>query len=173
MPVTIRPLPVLAAQEAAEFWSLVSIGSEAECWPWEGSGSKEGYGYLFYHSKSYRASRMAYFLATGVDPAPMEVCHTCDNPPCCNPAHLFLGTHLENIADMDAKGRRGIFRPAGEIHGMAVLTPENVQTIKELWWSGTLRQREIAKMFGVTQSHISCIVRNRCWKHLTSAPENQ
>jgi len=88
------------------FWCGVKRGEPDECWPWTRSLSPKGYGRV----RGRNAHRVAYELTYGPIPPGMFVCHTCDNPPCCNPAHLFLGTYLDNIADMVAKKRsRGRF----------------------------------------------------------------
>ena len=84
--------------------------------------------------------------------------HTCDNPECCNPAHLRIGTQRENIADMHTKGRAGDCRVFGERHGMAKLSAQQVDEIHSLRSSG-LTQDALAARFGVAQSHIGRILR--------------
>lgn len=97
---------------AEEFWARVDkVAGKDGCWPWTGGKSKGGYGSI---RGRYRAHllphRVAFFFETGTDPGAAQVCHTCDNPPCCNPAHLFLGNHEINMADKASKGRaRGRF----------------------------------------------------------------
>lgn len=93
------------------FWAKVRVGAADECWPWTGARA-HGYGRIRTIGKRFcRAHRLAYALAHG-DPGPLLVCHRCDNPLCCNPAHLFLGTVQDNNLDRDAKhrarGRHGI-----------------------------------------------------------------
>ena len=73
------------------------------CWEWTGHRQPEGYGQV---GRSYKAHRLAWELFRGPIPPKMEVCHRCDNPPCVNPEHLWLGTHSQNIQDMVAKGYR-------------------------------------------------------------------
>lgn len=94
------------------FWSRVDqSGGPDACWTWTRRRDKNGYGIVSWKLKARRAHRMALQLS-GVDiPNGMLVCHRCDNPPCCNPAHLFLGTAADNTRDMMSKGRNGDSRP--------------------------------------------------------------
>lgn len=95
-----------------DFWAKVAVlDPPGTCWPWRGGCDRAGYGWFIYRSKQYRAHRLAFQFANA-DPGDLHVLHRCDNPPCCNPAHLFLGTQADNNADMMAKGRhRGGARP--------------------------------------------------------------
>jgi DNA invertase Pin-like site-specific DNA recombinase len=107
------------------------------------------------------------------------VLHRCDNPPCVNPAHLWIGTDADNMRDRDQKGRmvsnikhfRPEMRPRGEKHGHAKLTAEQVQTIRAL--HGTMPQHAIAKHFGVDRSTISEIQSGKKWRHLLKTDEER
>lgn len=89
--------------ECALWGRVDKSGGPEACWPWTGARHK-GYGMIGIARKKHGTHRVAYALATG-DPGDLHVCHACDNPPCCNPAHLFLGTHQDNMRDLVAKGR--------------------------------------------------------------------
>lgn len=94
------------------FWSRVDRRGPDECWPWTGSRNPAGYGAFSRGGKRSNTHRVAWEMTHGPIPGRLHVLHACDNPPCCNPAHLSLGTHEDNMADMVAKGRgRGRWGP--------------------------------------------------------------
>lgn len=104
---------------------------------------------------------LAYELKHGPIPPGMKVCHTCDNPPCCNPDHLFLGTDADNAADRDAKGRQA----KGASHGRAKLAEADVVEIRRRLTAGE-SQSSIAKVFGVSQATVGKIKTGKHWSHL-------
>lgn len=93
---------------AERFWARVDVRGPDECWPWIGYLDADGYGQIAEGgrcSEPLATHRVAWEQVNGPIPDGMDICHSCDNPPCCNPAHLFPGTHDDNMADMKAKGR--------------------------------------------------------------------
>lgn len=145
----------------ARFLTSVQIGALNECWEWTGSINSEGYGNINI-GKTEKAHRFSYLAFHGkIDPLKV-VCHKCDNPPCVNPHHLFLGTREDNLKDCIAKGRAKYSH--GESHRLAKLTSKDVLVIRELLSKRS--QLAIAKKFGVSDKSISNIKKNRTWKHV-------
>ena len=108
-----------------EFWSKIDRRGPDECWEWTGTRWFGGYG----RAQSYfKAHRVSYEIAYGPIPKGMFVRHKCDNPPCCNPAHLLAGTPGDNMRDKRERGRAG--KCWGEQHGNAVLTDEQCEDIR-------------------------------------------
>lgn len=118
----IGPGGRITKHNAETFWALVERGAADKCWPYKGPKTPRGYGAITYLKKSWRAHRLAWTLTKGPIPAGQVVCHKCDNPPCCNPAHLFLGTNGDNTRDAKRKGRlaSGERHPT-KVHGTAHL----------------------------------------------------
>ena len=157
---------------AERFWSKVDKRGDDECWEWKANKDRYGYGILSVHCRTNRAHRLAYALATDANvPAGMCVLHTCDNPRCCNPRHLFLGTHSENMADRNRKNRQAkgdaIHALRGVRHPLARLTDSAVEFIRKS--RGSMLQKDLAKMFGVSRNLICMVQRGTCWKHTLPA----
>ncbi len=149
---------------ATRFWAKVRRGAPNECWPWTGRRDPKGYGRCGRHDLAHRE---AFRLANG-RPASMNVCHSCDNPPCCNPAHLWEGSQLENVRDMVSKGRRGEIRPAkGTAASKSKLTEVAVLAI----FNSPCSARELAAQHGVSATAIRYIKSGRNWAHLTGGAE--
>lgn len=148
------------------FWAKVAKRGDDECWPWLAAVRRtdEGYGAFWLDRRHQPASKVAWILTFGAVPNGLVVCHRCDNPRCCNPHHLFVGTPLQNNDDKVAK-RRHVF---GERVGTALLTEIAVKQIKQLRPKGRAPsgyRADIARQFGVTRGTITDIW-SRSWTHL-------
>ncbi len=132
-----------------------------DCWLWKGSTTPEGYGKLSVDGKTCYAHRLSYEIDKG-PPGKLCVLHTCDNPPCCNPAHLFLGTQQENVEDRQEKKRQS----RGEQQRSAKLTEEQVEEVRRdcVLGSRTHGQRAFARKYGVHPTTIWAIVNGETWK---------
>ena len=120
-----------------------------------------GYAVVCRNGKQVLAHRWAYEQANGPIPSDKCVCHSCDNPACVNPDHLWLGTHLENMKDRNQKGRARW--PRGEEQYKAKLTEDQVIYIRSHM---EISQTQMARVMGVTQSHVSLIRLRKSWRHL-------
>lgn len=178
--------------DACRFWSRVDAsGGLGSCWPWMGGKKPDGYGSFWLNGGNALAHRFAYEQSRGPIPLGYLVMHSCDNPPCCNPAHLSVGTNDDNMADMVAKGRaargdRNAMRARpelvirgdahysrarpecvarGERHGQAKLTEAAVREIRAAVAAGH-GPTELARRFGVSRQRIRGIVKRIEWKHV-------
>ena len=145
------------------FWSKVAKRGDGDCWLWVASRTNSGYGRFRYQDKMQSAHRFAYRYLVGPIPDGMYVCHCCDNKLCVNPDHLFLGTAVDNVHDMDAKGRRA--NRKGIAHSMAKLTEVDVLEIRRRVAFGET-QATVAKDYRISESSISFIVKRQRWTHI-------
>lgn len=162
-------LEKMANSEDAQrrFWDRVQIGKKNECWEWTTTLCKNNQcGILNISPRDglnvrMKCHRISYFLTHGSLPHELEVCHKCDNPPCCNPHHLFLGTHADNMKDCKRKGRTS----RGQKHHWHKLTERQVVAIRKEHAEGDTIT-EIAKDYKMSFYAIWAIVNRRSWKHL-------
>lgn len=133
------------------------------CWNWRSFKDKNGYGEMAYQKTTNKAHRISWMIYNGSIPDGMYVLHKCDNPPCSNPDHLFLGDAGDNRRDCRDKGRMPIRR--GEKSNFCKLKEEQVKEIKKLLTDG-LSQYEIGRKFNVSRGAICDIKRGRNWKHV-------
>lgn len=134
------------------------------CIDWDRGICGTGYGSIKRRQIEEKVHRVAWELANGPIPKGMMVCHHCDRRICYSPAHLFIGSALDNSRDMDAKGRdRRNFGPKGEKCGLAKLTTVQVLRIRDIYSAGGISQTKLGGMFGVTQGAIFSIVNRKTW----------
>jgi len=149
-------------QVVSDFWSKVAIRANDDlCWEWLASKNKKGYGYVGIGEKRMvKAHRFAWAYPDYVIPDGLHVLHSCDNPSCCNPKHLFLGTQMDNIKDMISKKRDHF------LTGLK-LTSKEVLEIRSRYKVGGVSQSALAKEFKVSHSNISFIIHRKTWKDLS------
>jgi len=154
-------LPFAQRQFPADprFAAKIDIGSVDQCWPWMGYRDRWGYGKLKRGGKVIYAHRRAWAMCKGPIPGNQCVCHSCDNPACCNPAHLGLGTNDENMADRRVKGRATTSYQVGQANNNAKLTVADVRTIR----ADPRIARVVAAEYGVHRTTISLIRQGKTW----------
>jgi hypothetical protein len=145
------------------FWPKVEKTSG--CWIWKASRDKYGYGQFTFRGECESAHRVAWILCNGPIPEGLGVLHKCDNPPCVNPDHLWVGTQRDNNRDMYLKGRNKSTPQIGSTNGSAKLTESDIPKIRGYVLAG-LSQRKIAKLFNIDRGVVSRIVRGKSWTHV-------
>jgi predicted nucleic acid-binding Zn ribbon protein len=154
--------PMSEEQRIVRFWSFVSKPElDDGCWEWQMHLGRHGYGEFYWRKKTTTTHRLVWYLTNGDIPEGMQVCHTCDNRSCCNPAHLFLGTNKDNCDDKVKKGRQ---QKGAQCH-MAKLSESDVITIRNLHASGG-KYKELALAYGVSAACVQYIVSRKTWKHI-------
>lgn len=160
------PLDLTNADEAfrQRFWSKVDVRGPDDCWEWTRYRKPNGYGQFTLRKGVFiNASRVALALQDPIC-AGVVACHTCDNPPCCNPAHLFAGTQVDNTIDCVEKGRAN--RSHGTAHRDARLSPEVVRRIRSADLSRYGSKSEMAREVGVSLTAIRRVLARKTWRHV-------
>lgn len=145
-----------------DIWVLINIAEPDACWEWQGYRTHAGYGRVRYNGKRFRAHRLVFELIHGY--CPEVVRHRCDNPPCCNPAHLLPGTHQDNVRDCIQRGRRRHISHPGIRPSNTKLTAEIVTCIRARYAAKEANQYELAREYGVAQTTISKIILYKKWR---------
>lgn len=153
-------IPELTNKDKERFFSKIRKGAEDECWPWIAGKTGPGYGEFKLKGKVYSSSRITYFLEFGEISEDLDCLHSCDNPPCCNPFHLFLGSHKDNMDDKYSKGRGGHL--IGEMHPNSKLIESQVLEIRK----SSLPRKDLAEKFNVSIWAVGDIVTGRRWTHV-------
>lgn len=149
----------LTSEQIASFWTKIDIRGELECWPWKYSTNGVGYGKLKLAGRYWLAHRLAYMLTFG-DPAGKLLCHTCDNRWCCNPRHVFMGTHQDNTTDCINKGRFA----RGSNAGGAKLTEKQVRLIRSLYVPKKFGRYKISRLLGIAPTTVESVIQgNWSW----------
>lgn len=157
------------------FWSKVQKGAADECWLWLAStnhaDSNRSYGEFWVNGRRVKAHRFAWELAHGRSiPKGLLACHSCDNPRCVNPDHIFIGTHSDNLRDAVQKGRHQ--SPRGESHPLAVLTVNEVVEMRRLRGEGA-SAKCLANRYGISVQSVRRIIRGDWWKEAALSPGPQ
>lgn len=160
-----KAIPDLSERDIARFWSHVDIQGPDECWNWLISKRRDGYGQFcigtFRNSYSFKAHRVSAFIHFGPIVDENHVCHTCDNPSCVNPAHLFLGDDAANIQDAARKKRLGVFVKPGNYKIRPIRCSfEMAAKIRSA--EGTYTQ--IAERFGLNEAIVGRVRRGETWR---------
>lgn len=153
------------------FWEKVNVKGVDDCWEWNASRVEQGYGRFMHNGKTVRAHRLSWIIENGEIPAGMQVCHKCDNPPCVNPNHLFVGTPKDNAQDKVKKGRSsaGAKNPMygskrfGEHNPNVKISRAIADQIRTEYSSGLVTQAALATRFGISQVAVSQIILNKRW----------
>jgi HNH endonuclease len=147
------------------FFEKVDTGNTVNgCWLWLAGKNHQKYGRFYYDGWDQPAHRVAYILANGpVDPK-LLACHSCDQPSCVNPSHIFMGTQKQNMEDCKKKGRFATH--IGEANPRARLTNAQVIQIRKLFDSGLYTRRALIKMYKIPASTLDNVIYRINWKHL-------
>lgn len=148
------------------FENKILLIPESTCWHWCGAKNSDGYGSFQVEGKTQGAHRVSYQLYIGEIPCGLCVCHSCDTRGCVNPAHMFLGSHRDNMRDMTAKNRKCYKFVTGSNNHLSNLTEADIATIRNKHKSGAYYYKDLAEEFGVSLSSIAKIVTRKTWRHL-------
>lgn len=145
----------------ARFWAKVD--KTKSCWIFTSNHGGTTYGMLSVpKGEEYLAHRISWVIHYGLIPRGLKVLHTCDQPRCVNPLHLFLGTSQDNMDDMVNKGRS----LKGSRHPMTNMSESDVVEIRRLYQETKLSQQAIADMYRINQTAVGFIIRRITWKHI-------
>lgn len=163
MTLTMHP-ELIQEKDRCRFARFVPVADDGDCWEWQSTRNRNGYGKFWLDGRTDLAHRVSYRIAKGAIPQGMQIRHTCDNPPCVNPKHLLIGTGKQNARDALDRGR---YRQ-GAGNGRARLTSQQVLDIRRRLSEGEM-QVALAREYGVCKSTVQWIASGRNWKCLEVA----
>ena len=166
---TKKKMSIAGKNSPEDVWKQIDKHSECiwfmwTCWEWVGGLNSTGYGVMGIDYKKYLAHRIVYKEIYGEIMNGLFVLHKCNNPKCCNPNHLYLGTQTDNVEQMFKEGRANT--ACGERTGAAKLTEKDVLEIRRLYLTGDYSQRDLGKMFEVDHKVICNIINRNAWRHI-------
>lgn len=161
--LTLKGRAIIPVEQ--RFWQKVEIRGADQCWNWKGYRDSKGYGLLTNGDPKKRrvfAHRLSYRIAHGPFDANLFICHHCDNPPCVNPSHLFLGDIRANNQDKVRKGRQA----KGERAHKAVLTAFKVRAIRVFYARGQYDINDIIRLYNISRSTTIALLTGKSWMHV-------
>lgn len=165
---------LLNQKQVDRFWGGVQVLGPDVCWNWQRWCYPRGYGYF---GSMEQSNRVAWVLDRNrqipdlFEGYPSMICHDCDNPPCCNPNHLFLGNQQYNMIDSVIKGRSAAFNRKGANNPRVYITKSQAKEIQQFLRECILTQEEIAERFGVCRTIVSDINTGKHWSHVKDEKE--
>lgn len=149
-------------------WRLAGrmVISSSACWEWQGAKTSHGYGHITFCGRNACVHRLVYSLCVAAAPAGLFVLHRCDNRCCCNPAHLFVGTHRDNMRDMAEKRRAARTPMRGEKNGRAVLSETLVRSARHLaaLVGARAAARKLSAQTGISFNTLRSAIRGKTWR---------
>lgn len=136
------------AKSLAEVFNFYKVDPSTGCWNWT-RAKRKGYGVISFNGRQYAAHRASYEVANGGIPNGLHICHSCDNPACINPSHLFAGTHKDNMLDKETKGRGNHYTPRGDGNSNSIISDANVVALIKDYIRG-LSHANLAEKYGVS-----------------------
>jgi HNH endonuclease len=158
-------LPIGGPSPEERFWAKVDKRGPDDCWEWTGAKSGVGYGSVRWRGRRENAHRVAYQLVVGQIPEGMHGLHHCDNPPCVNPAHIYVGNQSDNAQDRSKRKRNGSHMGAGELNGSAKFTRSQVEDMRNRAVTGPRGTKAaLVREYGVSRTQLGRILSGTCWR---------
>lgn len=152
---------LLCEETKKRFWEKVDRKGKEECWEWQKDQTDYGYGRMSVDNQVFLANRLSYIINHEEHPGEEFVLHKCDNPPCVNPHHLYLGDYSDNIKDAYERGRRESL--SGNNSPIAKINSEDAEEIRKMYDGSEMTQKEIGDIYGITARQVSSIVNDEVW----------